>query len=73
MGGSRRRIATTIFRFQPVPTRPTNTRPLGPVDSNGANDRLAAFVHMNMLNPNELRAAVSQAAQGFYLDGIGTQ
>jgi hypothetical protein len=27
-------------------------------------------VHMHMLDPHELRAAVSQAAQGLYLDGM---
>jgi hypothetical protein len=33
-------------------------RALCSVDSNGADDRLAAVVHMNMLNPHVLRAAV---------------
>jgi hypothetical protein len=35
-----------------------SVRSLRPVDSNGANERLAALVHMNMLNPHVLRAAV---------------
>jgi hypothetical protein len=33
----------------------------------------SALVHMNMLNPHELRAAMTEAAQGFYLGSVGTQ
>jgi hypothetical protein len=47
-------------------------RSAGPADGKGANDCLAALVHMYMLDPHELRAAVPQAAPGLYLDGIGT-
>src|SRR4030088_1213972 len=32
-----------------------------------------ALVHMHMLDPHKLRAAVPQAAQGLYLDVIDTQ
>jgi hypothetical protein len=35
-----------------------SSRPLSPVDSHGTYDGLPAVVHMNMLNPHELRAAV---------------
>ena len=33
------------------------SRALCPIDRHGTDDRLSALVHMNMLNPHELRAA----------------
>jgi hypothetical protein len=45
--------STKVFRSS---LTDQSSRSLGPVDSNGADDRLSALVHINMLNPHELRA-----------------
>jgi hypothetical protein len=54
------------------PCRRISIRSAARADGKGADDCLATFVHMYMLDPHELRAAVPQAAPSLYLDSIGT-